>query len=178
MHRIRLTSAGFIVGLLVAFASVTTHRSLAGPHATTTDKLPLGVSQQQLLDAISTDNKLQVVPGQPPNRYVAELNESGATIAIDGPADSPIKATLTTPYGYGSARTAATVARNLAQTIIGDEVQYGEWSAKAIFKCEPGYDVVGECKAAEPNPGVVEVKMKRRVVNGVDIRTVSFGRSK
>jgi hypothetical protein len=168
------TLSGFALGLAIAVA----FRVPQGIIAASTDKPSLGVSQQQLPDAIAPDNKLQPVQGQPLDRYVVELNESGATVAIDGASDAPYGVTLTSPYSGGSVANAAIVARQLAKAILGADTQYGEWAGKAIHKCEPGFEVVGECQSAEPNSMRVEVTMKRFIVNKVEVLAVAFRRIK
>jgi protein kinase-like protein len=140
------------------------------------DAIPLGVTRRRLLDAISANNTLQPLPDEPSTRYVVELNRSGAAVAIDGPADAPHSVTFTTPYSNDTAPAAAAVARSLAKALLGDDKNYSEWSAKAIQKCEPGFEVDGQCQPTDPKLGRVQIRMRRAVINGVDLLAINFRR--
>jgi ribosomal protein S27E len=141
------------------------------------DPLPLGVTRQQLLEAITPDYRLQPLPGQPQARYVAELNRSGTAVAIDGLADAPHAVTFTTPLGADAAPGATNVARSLAKVLLGDNAQYNEWADKALQKCEPGFEVAGQFQASDPSRGRLQVRMRRAIINGVEILAINFRRS-
>jgi hypothetical protein len=140
----------------------------------------LGMRRSQLVDPDSRrqPNQLEPVPGQPAGRYIMELNKSGASVATDGPADTPHAVTLTSPFNNETAPAVATAARSLTKAILGDDTQYGEWAGKAIHKCEPGFAIDGEFKTAGPNPSTAEVKMQRTIVNRVEVLVIRFRRTK
>lgn len=178
MRRDVCVFSGFALSLLFATTYRTAkHSADESQVATVSDRIPLGVSRQQLLDAIA-GNQLEPMAGQSTGRYVVELNRSGATIAVDGPATTPHSVILTTPLNNGTAPIAATVARQLAKAILGDDARYGEWVGKAIHKCEPGFDIVGQCSAPVSQPGVIGITMGRAVVNEVEVLTIRFRRTK
>jgi len=133
---------------------------------------PLGVGRQQLLDSLSNVFTLEPVENRPA-LYVVKLGGSTATVAIQGNAAAPDKVNVTSTYTKDTAPVIATAANLLAKSMLGDGDWYGAWAGTAIHKCEPGFDIVG---TRSDGPGVVEVRMSKREVDGEPVLSIAFRR--
>ncbi len=133
----------------------------------------LGTNRQELLDALAGTFTWSTAVDKP-GLYVVKLDGSGATVAIEGEANEPRRASVTTIYTKDSAPHLATAAGLVARAVIGDVDWYGKWAGTAIHKCEPGFDIVGTHRTADT--GVAEVRMTKLVVGDAPTLSISFCR--
>jgi hypothetical protein len=98
------------IGLGVAGSAILNPRTEERSTVAQPVRIPLGLTRQELLDALSTDYTLEVVD-QKPNVHAVTLGKSGVTMALVGSADAPIRATVTAIYNRDTAQHLAVSAR-------------------------------------------------------------------
>lgn len=134
---------------------------------------PLGPSRQSLLDAVAAQFQLNAV-NDSPGLFAVELDHSGASVSIGGPAEAPNRANVTGAYNKTTAPTLAKGAGVLAGAIIDDPEWFGSWVADAVKRCDPGFDVVGVRTVR--GSGTFEVRVAKAEANGTRVLSVFFRR--
>lgn len=133
----------------------------------------LGASRQEILDAIAGEFQIRTV-NNATGLFAVELDNSGTSVSIGGPAAAPNRANVTGAYNRATAPTLAKAAGVLAGSIIGDADWFGSWVADAVKRCDPGFEIVGVRTVR--GSGTFEVRVTKADVNGTRVLSVFFRR--